>query len=91
MVAKKLLVDDKIPACVKQIMHKHFRLKLAFLKNVCYHYLNFVPRVTFRLVVCKFVCLFVFFLMSDLLIGLQPTFLECIVIFLYAVDCSTLS
>ena len=90
MVAKKLLVDDKIPACVKQIMHKHFRLKLAFLKNVCYHYLNFVPRVTFRLVVCKFV-FFVCFLMSDLLIGLQPTFLECIVIFLYAADCSTLS
>ena len=88
MVAKKLLVDDKIPACVKQIIHKHFRLKLAFLKNVCYHYLNFVPRVTFRLVVCKFVFCF---LMSDLLIGLQPTFLDCIVIFLYAADCSTLS
>ena len=60
MVAKKLLVDDKIPACVKQIIHKHCRLKLAFLKNVCYHYLNFVPRVTFRLFVCKFV-LFCFF------------------------------
>ena len=60
MVAKKLLVVDKIPACVKQIMHKHFRLKLAFLKNVCYHYLNFVP-VTFRLVVCKFVFLLLLF------------------------------
>ena len=60
MVAKKLLVDDKIPACVKQIIHKQCRLKFAFLKNVCYHYFNFVPRVTFRLFVCKFVCFFVF-------------------------------
>ena len=49
----------------------------ASLKNdVCYQYLNFVLRVTF------------FF--YDLLIGPQPTFLECIVIFLFC-DWSTLS
>ena len=45
MVAKKLLVDDKITACVKQIswvLYAKFRIEkrlvkhFAFLKNVCY-------------------------------------------------------
>ena len=58
IVAKKLLVDDKITACVKQIrlvgvickvsnknyyLVKHF----AFLKNVCYQCFNFVLQVTY--------------------------------------------
>ena len=54
MVAKKLLVDDKT-ACVKQVswvLYAKFRIEkrlvkhFAFLKNVCYQYLNFVLRVT---------------------------------------------
>ena len=60
MVAKKLLVDDKITACVKQIfslvtyvkfgIEKHCLLRhFAFLKSVCYQYLNFVLRVTYCL------------------------------------------
>ena len=80
MVAKKVLVNDKITACLKQIYLlcvyvkfliekpcpvKHF----AFLKSVGYQYLNFVLRVTY--------CF-----LYDLLIGPQPTFLECIFIFL---------
>ena len=75
MVAKKLLVDDKIKACVKQVYWvsyakfgiqkrqvKHF----AFLKNVCYQYLHFLLRVT-QLRAADWP---------------QPTFLECIVTFL---------
>ena len=42
MVAKKLPVDDKITACDKHMSPGCF----AFLKNVCYQYLNFVLRVT---------------------------------------------
>ena len=42
MVAKKLPVDDKIAACVKQICLLGV---FAFLKNGCYQYLNFVLRV----------------------------------------------
>ena len=47
MVAKKLLVDDKITACVKQTcflgikfrIEKHCLVEyFAFLKNVCYQY-----------------------------------------------------
>ena len=58
MVAKKLLVDDKITTCVKQIrlrvlyekfwIEKHSLVKhSAFLINVCYQYLNLVLRVTY--------------------------------------------
>ena len=53
MVVKKLLVDGKITACVKGVVCKvsnRKRLsckKIAFLKNVCYPYLNFVLRVTY--------------------------------------------
>ena len=78
MVAKKFLVDDKITACFKQICcymlsseGKTFSGEtFCFLENVCYQFLNFVLQVTY---------LFLFF---ELLIGPQPTFLECIVIFL---------
>ena len=56
--AKKLLVDDKITACVKQIClvgvickvlnKKHCLVKhFGFLKNVCYQYFNFVLQVTY--------------------------------------------
>ena len=54
MVAKKLLVDDKITTCVSWVLYlkfgteKHCLVKhFAFLKNVCYQYLNFVLRVTY--------------------------------------------
>ena len=55
MVAKKLLVDDKIKACVKQVfwvLYGKFRIPtrqvkhFAFLKNVCYQYLYFLLWVT---------------------------------------------
>ena len=48
MVVKKLLVGDKITACVKQIslwvlIDKHCLVKhFAFLKTACYQNLNFV-------------------------------------------------
>ena len=51
MVAKKLLVDDKIKACVKQVswvLYAKFGIQkrqvkhFAFLKNVCYQYLYFL-------------------------------------------------
>ena len=58
MVVQKLLVDNKITACVKHVswvlyvkfqidkncLVKHF----ALLKNVCNQYLNFVIRVTYH-------------------------------------------
>ena len=58
MVAKKLLVDDKITACVKQIrlwvLYEKFRIEKhslvkhsAFLINVCFQYVNLVLRVTY--------------------------------------------
>ena len=56
MVAKKLLVDDKITASVKQnvswvlyvrLQTLHLVKNFAFLKNICYQYLNFVLQVTF--------------------------------------------
>ena len=57
MVAKKLLVNDKITACVKRTrvlvaicrfrIEKHCLVKhLAFLKNICYQFLNFVLWLT---------------------------------------------
>ena len=58
IVAKKLLVDDKITPCVKEIClvevmckvlnKKYYLVKhFAFLKNVCYQYFNFVLQVTY--------------------------------------------
>ena len=84
-MAKKLPVDDQIPAqshpnnvsCVLYVkfrIHKHCLLKhFAFLKNVCYH-LNFKFGASSNLLF--------FFSFCELLIGRQQTFLECIVIFL---------
>ena len=81
MVAKKLLVDDKIQACAKENVswvlyvmfwkEKHCLIKqFASLKNISYWHLNFVVRVTY-------------YFFYELLIGPQPTFSECIVIFLW--------
>ena len=58
IVVKKLLVDDKITACVKQIClvgaickvsnKKHCLVKhSAFLKNIRYQYFNFVLRINY--------------------------------------------
>ena len=58
MVMEKLLVDNKITACVKQICLLGVICKVsnrktlsgenfAFLKNICYQYLIFVFRVTY--------------------------------------------
>ena len=48
IVAKKLLVDDKITACVKVSNKNYYMVKhFAFLKNVCYRYFNFVLQVTY--------------------------------------------
>ena len=59
VVTKKLPVDDKITACVKQLcLAKHFLSKFKF---------------------CSSSNLLLFY---ELLIGPQPIFLECIVIFL---------
>ena len=75
MIAKKLLMGDKITACVKHIslwvlIDKHCLVKhFAFLKTVCCQNLNFVLLV-------------MYFFFYQFLIGLPPTFLECIVIFL---------
>ena len=48
IVAKKLLVDDKITTCVKVSNKNYYLVKhFAFLKNVCYRYFNFVLQVTY--------------------------------------------
>ena len=60
MVAKKLLVSDKITACgetnVSWVLYVKFRIEehslvklFAFLKNVCYQYFYFVPFFCFLL------------------------------------------
>ena len=77
IVARKLLVDEKITACVKyasRVLYVKFQKgkiwlvkHFSFLKNVCYQHLNVVLQVTY--------CFF-----YKLLIGPQPTFSECIVI-----------
>ena len=65
IVVKKLLVDLLGVICkVLNRMVKHF----AFLKNVCYQYLNFVLGVTH--------CFF-----YELLIGQQATVSECTLLF----------
>ena len=78
--ARKLLVDEKITACVKQMSLQGVVCKVlnrkknslvkhsAFLKKICSQHLNFVLQVSY--------C----FLMLQ--IGPQPTFSECIVFFL---------
>ena len=72
VVPKKLLVVDKMPACVKQKFHLDvickvsntetlsFKKHFAFWKNVCYHCLNLVLRVTY----CFFFYYHYYFFMS---------------------------
>ena len=77
-VAKKSLADDKITACVKYVswelyvkfrIEKHCLVKhFAFLKNVCYQYVNFVLRGTYELLIgpqLTFLECIVIFLLSD--------------------------
>ena len=79
MVAKKLLVDDQITPCVKQICHlgvicKVSNRKTLFGETFCFLEKRWLSIFKF----CDSSNLFFY----ELLIGLQPTFLECIVIFL---------
>ena len=79
MVAKKLLVDGKITACVKQILlrvlYEKFRIEKQSGKTFCF--------LDKRLLwVFKFSASSNLLFPYDLLIGPQPTFLEYIVIFL---------
>ena len=77
---KKLLVDDKITACVKEIcllgvVCKVLNRKTLSVETFCFpekrllSILNFVLRVTY--------CFF-----YELLVGRKPPFLECIVMLL---------
>ena len=78
MVAKKLLVDDKITACFKQIC---CYMLSSGEKNIIWW--NILLSWKRLLSIFKFrasINLSIFF--HELLIGPQPTFLECIVIFL---------
>ena len=79
IVAKKLLVDDQITPCVKQICHLGVICKVSNRKTLFGE--------TFCFLVKRSLSIFKFCALSNiffyvLLFGLQPTFLECIVIFL---------
>ena len=79
MVAKKLLVDDKITACVKQICLLGAMCKVSHRKTL--------SGETFCYLEKGLLSIFEFCASSDLLcsykplIGPQPTFSQCIVIF----------
>ena len=80
MVAKKLLVDDKIQACVKQIcllavVCNVSKRKTFSGKSFCF----LEKRILSIFKLCTSSNLLLFY---ELLIGPQPTFSECIVIFL---------
>ena len=82
MVAKKLLLEDDITACVKQICLLAVICKVSNRKTLSGEiFCLFEKRLllTFKFVLRETYCLFVFFF-YQLLIGLQPTFLKCIVI-----------
>ena len=71
MVAKKLLADDKIAACVKQICLLDIICKVSNGKTLSGEMFCFLKKRSL---------IIIFF--YELLIGPQPPFLECIVIFL---------
>ena len=80
IVAKKLLVDDKITACVKQIFSLVTYVKFGIEKTLsaetfCFLEKRLLPIFKFR----PSSNLLSFY---EMLIGPQPTFLECAVIFL---------
>ena len=72
MVVKKLLVDDKIQACV----NKYVSWLLSF-SGKSFYFLE--KRILSIFKLCTSSNLLLFY---ELLIGPQPTFSECIVIFL---------
>ena len=79
MVAKRLLLDDQITPCVKQICHLGVICKVSNRKALFGETFCFLEKRS--LSIFKFCASSnVFFYV--LLIGRQPTFLECIVIFL---------
>ena len=79
MVAKKLLVDDKITACIKQICLLGVICKVSNRKTLTDETFCFLDK--------RLLSIFTFFASSnllffyELLICPQQTFLECIVIF----------
>ena len=81
MVAKKSLVDDKITACVKRIvpalgvMCKVSNRKILSTETCCF----LAKRL---LSIFKYCSSSTFLFFYELLIGAQPTFLECAIIFL---------
>ena len=82
MVAKKLLLEDDITACVKQICLLAVICKVSNRKTLSGEIFCFFEKrlmLTFKFVLRETYCLF-FFFFYQLLIGLQPTFLKCIVI-----------
>ena len=80
MVAKKLLVDDKITACVKQIFLLGDIRKVSNRKTLSAETFFFLEK---RLLpIFKFRPSSNLLSFYEMLIGPQPTFLECAVIFL---------
>ena len=80
MVAKKLLVDDKRIACVKQICLLGVICKVSNRKTLSDETFCFLEK--HLLSVFNFCVSSNLLFSHELLIGPQPTFLECIVIFL---------
>ena len=80
MVAKKLLVDDKIQACVKQICLLGVVRNVSIRKTLSGKTFCFLKKRF--LLICKFCALSNLLFFYEQLIGPQPTFLECIVNFL---------
>ena len=80
MVAKKLLVDDKIAACVKQMHLLGVICKVSNIKTSSGETFHFLKKCL--LSIFKSCASSTLLFCYELLIGSQPTFLECIVIFL---------
>ena len=80
MVAKKLLVDDKIAACVKQMHLLGVMCKVSNIKTLSGETFHFLKKCL--LSIFKSCASSTLLFCYELLIGSQATFLECIVIFL---------
>ena len=79
VAAKKLLVDDKITVCVKDICLLGVVCKVSNGKTLYGHTFYFLEKRL--LLIFNFVLRVTFFFFYDLLISSQPTFLECSVVF----------
>ena len=81
-VANKLIVDDKIPAYVKQIMSPRYGVicKVSNTQTLSFETFCFLKKRFLSLF--KFCALSNLLFFHELLTGPQPTFLECTVIFL---------